>query len=124
MKKLLIALSLLPLCAFAANIYMAGDSTMGPFTPKAHPLCGWVMALEELCKDGVKIRNYAVGGRTSKSFMAEKRWEKIMKEAKKGDFVILQFGHCESREGVKDFYRRTFADSTFRYYLRIYKGRF
>ena len=120
MKKLFIALALLPLCAFAANIYMAGDSTMAAYQKKSFPLCGWGVAMDGLCKEGVKVRNYAQPGRSIKSFMSERRWEKIMREAKKGDFVIIQFGHNDYKEGDKNFYRRTFADTTFRYFLHIY----
>ncbi|HKP67973.1 MAG TPA: GDSL-type esterase/lipase family protein, partial [Pyrinomonadaceae bacterium] len=35
----------------------------------------------------------AIGGRSSRTFQYEGRWDKVLSELKKGDFVILQFGH-------------------------------
>ena len=120
MKKFIFLLTALPLLLAGADIYMAGDSTMCLRQPRELPLYGWGMPLEKKVIDGVKIHNHATGGRSSKSFITEKRWEKIMNEAKKGDFVIIQFGINDDASGDKNFYRHTEADGTYRDYLRIY----
>ena len=120
MKKILAALFVIPALLHAADIYMAGDSTMAEYGATYVPLTGWGMAMQDLCKDGVTVHNRAYGGRSSKSFISEKRWEKIMDEAKKGDFVIIQFGHNDAVRGDKHFYRSTWPESTYRYYLKIY----
>jgi rhamnogalacturonan acetylesterase len=39
------------------------------------------------------IRNHAIGGRSSRTFINEGRWDRIRLELKKGDYVIMQFGH-------------------------------
>jgi lysophospholipase L1-like esterase len=41
----------------------------------------------------INIRNEAIGGRSSRTFITEGRWDKIMATLKKGDYVIMQFGH-------------------------------
>jgi lysophospholipase L1-like esterase len=41
----------------------------------------------------INVVNRAVGGRSSRSFRTEGRWDAILKEAKAGDFVLMQFGH-------------------------------
>ena len=41
----------------------------------------------------ISIRNHAIGGRSSRTFITEGRWDKILNELKKGDYVIMQFGH-------------------------------
>jgi rhamnogalacturonan acetylesterase len=41
----------------------------------------------------ISIQNHAIGGRSSRTFITEGRWDKIMAKLKKGDYVIMQFGH-------------------------------
>ena len=45
--------------------------------------------------DPAKIRvvNRAIGGRSSRTFQTDGRWDAILAEAKAGDFVLIQFGH-------------------------------
>ena len=103
-----------------ANIFLAGDSTMCIYPPRRAPQNGWGMAVPALCKPGVQVFNYANGGRSSMSFITEKRWERIVKEAKKGDFVIIQFGHNDGHRGEKNIYRATTPATTYKLYLKIY----
>jgi lysophospholipase L1-like esterase len=41
----------------------------------------------------ISVQNHAIGGRSSRTFITEGRWEKITAKLKKGDYVIMQFGH-------------------------------
>ena len=41
----------------------------------------------------IAVRNHAIGGRSSRTFITEGRWDTIMAHLKKGDYVIMQFGH-------------------------------
>ena len=41
----------------------------------------------------IAIRNHAIGGRSSRTFITEGRWDRILATLKKGDYVIMQFGH-------------------------------
>ena len=100
MKKLLAAVLASALFTLAAaDIHMAGDSTMMTYRGKDAPQQGWGQRMQELVKDGVTVKNRSIGGRSTKSFKAEKRWENLLREVKKGDFVIIQFGH---NDGTKD----------------------
>ena len=100
MKKLLAAVFVSAVFTLAAaDIHMAGDSTMMTYRGKDAPQQGWGQRMQELVKDGVTVKNRSIGGRSTKSFKAEKRWENLLKEVKKGDFVIIQFGH---NDGTKD----------------------
>ena len=83
----------------AADIHMAGDSTMMTYRGRDVPQQGWGQRMQELVKDGVTVKNRAIGGRSTKSFKAEGRWNGLLREVKKGDFVIIQFGH---NDGTKD----------------------
>lgn len=120
MSKIIAFLLTLPVILTATDIYMAGDSTMAQYGGKYPPMKGWGMEMQKHCKTGVTVYNRAVGGRSSKSFITEKLWGKIMKEAKKGDFVIIQFGHNDAVRGEKNLYRSTYPENTYRLYLRIY----
>src|SRR3954463_8372489 len=41
----------------------------------------------------VRVVNRAIGGRSSRTFQTEGRWDKVLAELKPGDFVLIQFGH-------------------------------
>lgn len=120
LKKWFVPLFALPLLLGAADLYLAGDSTMCDYSKNRAPLTGWGTALKALVKPGVQVTNLAMGGRSSKSFLTENRWDKILDKAKPGDFVIIQFGHNDAHVGPKNTYRHTSADETYKHYLKIY----
>lgn len=39
------------------------------------------------------VENHAIGGRSSRTFLTEGRWDRILARLKPGDFVLMQFGH-------------------------------
>ena len=88
------------LSAFASEtIWLIGDSTVASYNKKKYyPLTGWGQMLSEYCKPGVVIKNKAASGRSTKSFIDEKRWSKILPELKKGDFLFIQFGHNDQKK--------------------------
>lgn len=96
----------LNLFAFAqkqpVTIFIAGDSTAAQKLPEKRPETGWGEMLEKHFKDGtVKIDNRAMNGRSTKTFISENRWQAIVDNLKKGDWVFIQFGHNdESKEKV------------------------
>lgn len=77
----------------AADIFLAGDSTCASYPASRAPLTGWGQVLQSSCKEGVKVVNLAVSGASTKSYIASKAWEKLIAKVKKGDFVVIQFGH-------------------------------
>lgn len=105
MKKLLAAVFASAVFSLAAaDIHMAGDSTMMNYRGKDAPQQGWGQRMQELVKDGVTVKNRSIGGRSTKSFKAEKRWENLIREVKKGDFVIIQFGHNDGTKNKPERY--------------------
>ena len=111
MKKLILSAVLASAVSIlaAADIYMAGDSTMMTYRGRDIPQQGWGQRMQELVKDGVKVNNRSIGGRSTKNFKAEGRWANLIREVKKGDFVIIQFGH---NDGTKDKPERYAAPGT------------
>ncbi|MBX3298723.1 MAG: rhamnogalacturonan acetylesterase [Acidobacteria bacterium] len=82
------------------TIFLAGDSTCAEKLPEKRPETGWGEMLGKYFKDGsVRIENRAMNGRSTKTFIAEGRWQKILDDMRPGDWVFVQFGHNdESKE--------------------------
>jgi lysophospholipase L1-like esterase len=76
------------------TIFIAGDSTAAAKVPEKRPETGWGEMLGQHFKSGkVRIENRAMNGRSTKTFIGEGRWQAIVDELKKGDYVFIQFGH-------------------------------
>ena len=41
----------------------------------------------------IDVRNHAIGGRSTRTFITDGRWDRILETLKKDDYVIMQFGH-------------------------------
>lgn len=79
-------------------VYIIGDSTVrnGDGSGK-NQQWGWGSFVAGYFDTGrISIRNHAIGGRSSRTFVSEGRWDKILAGLKKGDYVIMQFGHNDS----------------------------
>lgn len=72
------------------TLWIVGDSTLNSNAP----LRGWGQELAQFFdQTKINVVNRAIGGRSSRTFQYEGRWDKVLSELKKGDFVLLQFGH-------------------------------
>jgi len=83
----------------APTLHLIGDSTMADKVKEpANPETGWGQALPALLKpEAVRVVNYAINGRSTKSFIDEGRWTKVVAALHAGDFVIIQFGHNDEK---------------------------
>ena len=118
MKSISFFLLLLSLNCLAQKptIYGIGDSTMAnKVKPEENPERGWGQMLPLFFNDNITIDNRAVNGRSTRSFIAEKRWDDILKTLKKGDYVFIQFGHNDQKE--KDSTRYTNPHTAYRHNL-------
>ena len=80
------------------TVFMIGDSTMAnKDTTGGKQERGWGMVLQQYFDDGVVVDNHAVNGRSSKSFIDEGRWDKVLEKIKPGDSVFIQFGHNDEK---------------------------
>ncbi len=107
-------------CAFtilnAADIYMAGDSTMCNYPEKRAPRAGWGQVLQNYCKPGVKVVNLAIPGYSTKTFVDKKKWDNLVSKLKPGDFVIIQFGHNDQKKKYPQQYAS--AGGTYNEYFK------
>ena len=105
MKKKLLFL-LMALIAFTAftegekkiTVFMIGDSTMANKSiTGGKPERGWGHVLGGFFTEDIIVDNHAVNGRSSKSFIDEGRWDKVLSRIKPGDYVVIQFGHNDEK---------------------------
>ena len=92
----LAALLLAPL-AFAkgpVTVFIAGDSTAARKQDNKRPETGWGEQLQKhFDPKKVVVDNHAQNGRSTKSFIAEGRWQALIDKVGAGDYVLIQFGH-------------------------------
>lgn len=118
MKKnlLLLAVLCLLLTAFKADkplpvIYMIGDSTMAnKVLDGGNPERGWGQVLPGFLSEDIRVDNHAVNGRSTKSFIDEGRWDKVLSLIRPGDYLFIQFGHNDEKADPK---RHTDAGGSF-----------
>ncbi len=89
---------LLACCLTAAawgkpTLFILGDSTVRNQTAGTR---GWGDPLvAHFDPSKIEVINRAIGGRSSRTFLTEGRWDAVLANLKPGDFVLMQFGHNE-----------------------------
>jgi DNA sulfur modification protein DndE len=97
------------------QVFLVGDSTMSDKADLNKPERGWGMLFGQYFDQGVVIRNHAMNGRSTKSFLREGRWAKVLEQVKPGDWVLIQFGHNDAK--AEDSTRSAPAQTTYRQLL-------
>ena len=84
------------------TLFLIGDSTVTnlPLIP-AQPARGWGQMLPLYLKHGIRMENHASSGQSSRSFILTGMWQKVHDKLKKGDFLIIQFGHNDAKPDEK-----------------------
>jgi DNA sulfur modification protein DndE len=77
-----------------------------------NPERGWGQMLPLYFEKDMPIENYAVNGRSTKSFINEHRWDTVLSKLKPGDWVLIQFGHNDAK--IKDSTRYAAADGAYK----------
>jgi lysophospholipase L1-like esterase len=74
------------------TLFLVGDSTVK--SGGLNGMFGWgerIAAFFDTRK--LNVVNQAIGGRSSRTYYTEGRWDKVLAQLKAGDTVIIQFGH-------------------------------
>lgn len=102
MKHLLVLLSFF-LMGFVSiqerdtKIFIAGDSTAQTYNEERDGLIkGWGQMLGCYFNENIEVVNHAIGGRSTNSYIAEGRWDRLLSEVNSGDYVLIQFGHNDA----------------------------
>lgn len=100
MRNLLLLLLLSCTTAQAAptRLFIAGDSTAAEYGPERAPQAGWGQALQSYLDPArFEVHNHAKGGRSTRSFIDEGRLDAIASELRRGDVLLIQFGHNDAK---------------------------
>lgn len=103
----------------APVIYVVGDSTASVYGEDLYPRMGWAQPLQDYFKPAcATVRDEALSGRSSKSFVDEGAWEPIKRALRAGDFVLIQFGHNDEKR--EDSARYTQPFGSYQQYLSLF----
>lgn len=95
------------------KVYVVGDSTACIYTEDenyAVPRAGWAMYLANYLNDKAEVIDLALGGRSSKSFIAEPEYKVLKDNLKAGDYVIIQFGHNDAKNSTPEDLANRYTD--------------
>lgn len=96
-----LVISLMALQATAAEpvrrAFIAGDSTASAYGPERAPRTGWGQVLDTYLDESWEVRNHAQSGRSSRSFVEEGWFDGIARDLRKGDVLLIQFGHNDEK---------------------------
>jgi lysophospholipase L1-like esterase len=77
------------------TIYLAGDSTVT--NQGEEPWASWGQFLPNYVNQNTAVANYAFSGASLQSFKGMHRLEKILSVIKKGDYLLIEFGHNDEK---------------------------
>jgi lysophospholipase L1-like esterase len=77
------------------TVFTIGDSTVKNGQGNgAGGLWGWGDPFQQYFDTTkVLVKNHALGGTSSRTYQTKGLWNEVLKQLKKGDFVLMQFGH-------------------------------
>ncbi len=96
------------------RILCLGDSIMQYNDFTSFPQTGWVQEFRRFLPEDTVWLDFARNGRSTKSFIDEGRFERVMVEAKKGDFALIQFGHNDEKSADPSRYTNPEKGGAFR----------
>jgi rhamnogalacturonan acetylesterase len=81
-------------------LYIIGDSTVQNNDGNGkNDYWGWGTLIKPyLDTNKIGLQNHAKAGTSTRTFITDGRWTKILETLKPGDFVIMQFGHNDQSE--------------------------
>jgi lysophospholipase L1-like esterase len=72
-------------------LVITGDSTAARGNPTHR---GWGAPLiDYFDTNRINVVNRAIGGRSFRSYLREKRWDQVVEALRPGDYVVIEFGH-------------------------------
>ena len=81
------------------KIFVVGDSTFSSFNDSYYyPRYGIGTKIQDyLLENKVQVVNLAMSGRSSKSFLTEPNYKTLVQNIKKGDYLVIGFGHNDEK---------------------------
>ena len=108
------ALAVLMLLGFQGErlvrLFLIGDSTMADKPLIGTAERGWGQVFPLFFERDVVVENHAQNGRSTKSFIAEGRWQAVLEKLQRGDYVFIQFGHNDAKKEDTSSYAEAHTD--------------
>ncbi|WP_045312524.1 rhamnogalacturonan acetylesterase [Lentzea aerocolonigenes] len=104
--------------AAPVQVFVAGDSTASTYEASLAPRTGWGQALPRFVTSNAVVVNEALSGASSKSFVDLGRLDRILSRIKRGDYLLISFGHNDEKK--EDPARYTEPSTTYKSYLSQY----
>ena len=76
-------------------LFLAGDSTVAD--QDLSPWASWGQFITQYFNPSIGVANYAASGASLSSFKGRNRWDRILSLIKKGDYVMIEFGHNDQK---------------------------
>jgi lysophospholipase L1-like esterase len=80
----------------AVTVFLVGDSTVTDQTRE--PWNSWGQMLPRFFKPGVAVANHAESGESLKSSAGARRFDKVLSALRRGDYLLVQFGHNDQKQ--------------------------
>ncbi|MDR1416399.1 MAG: rhamnogalacturonan acetylesterase [Prevotellaceae bacterium] len=78
------------------TVFLCGNSTV--VDQDNEPWCGWGQMIPRFFRRGISFANYAESGEAANTFIAAGRLEKLLTQAKAGDYIFVEFGHNDQKQ--------------------------
>ena len=78
------------------TIFLCGNSTV--VDNDNEPWASWGQMITRFFTDKVCIANYAESGLSANTFIGGKRLDKLLTQMKKGDYLLVEFGHNDQKQ--------------------------
>ena len=104
-----------------AKLFFAGDSTLDDYGRRHRPpYASWGTELESHMRKPHVVVNFASSGESTKSFINNGHWKRLLESVRKGDFVAIQFGHNDQKWCTPFYQEKRFCNpkGTYRDNLR------
>ena len=98
------------------TVFLVGDSTVSTFAARYAPMTGWGHEFHEFFTDDVTVDNRAIAGKSSRSFIEEGKWARVLRDIQPGDYLFIQFGHNDQKQD----HRYTIPYTTYQDFLTQY----
>lgn len=80
------------------TVWIIGDSTVSSFADNYYyPRYGWGTQIDKYLDGTYEVKNIALSGRSSKSYVNDKEYKELTAGMKQGDYVLIGFGHNDEK---------------------------
>lgn len=80
------------------TVWIIGDSTVSSFADNYYyPRYGWGTQIDKYLDGTYEVKNIALSGRSSKSYVNDKEYKELTAGMKQGDYFLIGFGHNDEK---------------------------